>query len=135
VFRHDRPLALLETCRQIYAETHTLPFELNAFSFDGVRTLKLLAKSAEMTARMRLVQTMNLQGGTPESGLYFGYHEPGFFALASQLVKPKVVEVTDSWEPWQSYNVTEHVREMREQLRSDVLEAMGAKVEVKFLPE
>jgi hypothetical protein len=125
-------LALLETCRQIYAEAHTLPFELNAFLFADVRTLELLAESATMAARIRLVQTIRLQG-VDNFGWSYVYRQPGVIALASQLMKPKVVEVVDAWEVEASQEVDDRVQKAREDLEKDIVEVMGSEVEIKYV--
>jgi hypothetical protein len=132
VIRPAYKFTLLETCRQIYAEAHTLPFELNAFLFADVRTLELLAESATMAARIRLVQTIRLQGVDSSKWSYV-YHQPGIIALASQLMKPKVVEVVDTWEVVACQEINDRVQKMREDLEKDIVEVMGSEVEIKYV--
>jgi hypothetical protein len=54
--RKPRFLALLKTCRQIHAETHSLPFELNDFCYahHGL-SFKVWAETEERVAAIRTV--------------------------------------------------------------------------------
>jgi len=86
-------LALLATCRQLYAETRQLPFELNTPSFDSLDIFESVCDKMPSTTRSRIkrVEIKDITYKTVDSFLE-GMKGKGYMTLSHYL--PSVRNVT-----------------------------------------
>jgi hypothetical protein len=132
--------ALLKTCRQIHAETHMLPFELNTFDISRhdseINPLKLWSET--LAKQLRAIRTVRIQTDNAVMEIMFPIES---LKLLAGLKRVEVVVVVAAWDfagmQKRRRRVTrkevEIVEENKREFEDDCVLGLGSKVEVNFL--